>query len=142
MDLKIVEQSGTPTSFSLVAECNGQKCGYLDAKKIKVGGRVAYTVSYVSVSDDFQRRGIGTKLYEAAHAKACARRARLASTERHSWAKSNDFWNKQVCRGRAEVYAGKHPDTPVFVLKSCDIQSLSGLKKPKKALGRITRRRR
>ena len=137
MDLRIVEQSGTPTSFGLVAQCDGQKCGYLDAKKTTIGGRVAYTVSYISVSDDFQRKGIGTKLYEAAHAKACQRRARLASTERHSWAHSNDFWNKQICRNRVEIYAGKSPDMPVFVLKSCDTQSLSGLKKPKK-----TRRRR
>lgn len=130
MNLKIVEaDTGSSNQIRFDALCDGVLCGRIRAHKTKVSGRVVYTVSDVNVEERNQRRGVATKLYEAAHAGACSRRSRLASTARNAGAFSNDFWRKQEARGRVEVYPHKDPRLVKYVVSSCDTRDLSGLKK-------------
>ena len=126
--MKVVElDTGARNAIAFRAVCGEEVCGSLRAFRTTVRGRTVYTVARVDVSPEHQRKGIATRLYEAAHAEACRRRARLASTERNPGAHSNDFWRKQEARGRVEVSEGRFG--PVYVVSSCETRDLSGWKK-------------
>lgn len=112
-------ETGGRISFMFAALCNGSACGHISAHRLarKVGGRVVYGVDDVRVSETARRKGVGTKLYEAAANEACARRGRLASTNRLSEAHSNAFWEKQEAKGRAVRV--RQPGEHAFVLTDC-----------------------
>jgi hypothetical protein len=57
-------------------------------------------VSWVSVSPNYMRCGIGTRLYTVAAHAACKEGLRLASDDLRS-PFSQAFWEKQVAKGRA-----------------------------------------
>jgi GNAT superfamily N-acetyltransferase len=124
MDCTVEERdTGGKRSLEYYARCNGQHAGNILVVKTKVRGRVVWAVDTVSVYPQFQRRGVATKLYEAATAGACAKRGRLASVDRRPGAFSNDFWRKQAAKGRVEVFRGKRQ--PIYVLRDCSVRDLS-----------------
>lgn len=128
------EDTGGKTSFAFRAYCDGTVCGRIDVyrSRSKVGGKVAYAVKNVEVRDVARRKGVGTKLYEAAANEACQRRGRLASVGRNPGAYSNDFWEKQEAKGRA-VRVRRPGDQPAFVLVECPpkgrVADLSGIRR-------------
>lgn len=122
--------TGTRYGIAFKAECDGQACGRIEAHRMgrKVGGRVAYKVMRVDVDAEHRRKGVATKLYEAAANEACRRRSRLASTERNPGAHSIDFWRKQVAKGRAKAFPirGADPDRYTrYLLLDCPVTSLA-----------------
>ena len=145
MSIEIQLDTSSPHRFAFMAMCDGKMCGGISAHRAmdKVGGHVVYKVDDVQVLPTHRRKGIATKLYETAAAEACGRGARLASLERLSDAFSTQFWEKQVEKGRAiklrpprfcpaRQYLSKERVAECFsryVLKSCDIRDLSGLKR-------------
>lgn len=122
--------TGTRYGFAFEAVCDGQACGRIEAHRMgrKVGGRVAYKVMRIDVDIEYRRKGVATKLYEAAANEACRRRSRLASTERNPGAHSTDFWKKQVAKGRAKAIPvrGADPDRYTqYLLLDCPVTSLA-----------------
>lgn len=82
--------------------------GVIEACRYKRRGRVVYGVTRLYVGSGLRRRGLATKLYEAAARQACRERARLASIEREFGVHSTDFWKKQVAKGRAKRYSARY----------------------------------
>jgi len=128
--------TGTRYGIAFRAECNGSSCGRIEAhrKFSKVGGRVVYTVMRIDVDPEHRRKGVATKLYEAAANEACRRRARLASTERNPGAHSIDFWKKQVAKGRAKAFPIRGADEDRYtryLLLDCPVMDLSGARRPR-----------
>jgi GNAT superfamily N-acetyltransferase len=124
--------TGGRISIEFEATCDGRQCGRLTAHRTKVGGRVVYTVDRVDVHEPYRRQRVATRLYEAAHAEACRRRARLASTQRNPGAHSNDFWRKQIAKGRAELLPGQKTRNQYYqgiVITNCETWSLDGLRR-------------
>jgi len=85
-------------SFGFAVECDGDLVGFLETRK----GKGSWVVDGVYVDEPYQRRRIGTALYEKAAAEACRRGAPLASVSRSKGARSHDFWAKQLRKGRAK----------------------------------------
>ena len=114
------ENTGGKISFAYRAHCDDEVCGHIYAyrSKAKVGGKVVYVVKTIEVNESARRKGVGTKLYEAAANEACRRRGRLASVGRNPGAHSNDFWEKQEAKGRA-VRVRQPGGQPAFVLVEC-----------------------
>lgn len=83
--------------------CGGERVGAIMAARKKFAGKVRYAVFGVNVLEKARRQGIATRLYEAAAAEACRRRAPLASFERVGGGRSRAFWDKQMRKGRAKV---------------------------------------
>lgn len=128
--------TGSPRAFEFQAFLGGERVGSISAvrRNVKVGGRVVYAVHDVGVSAEARRKGIATKLYEAAAQEACRRRSRLASIDRLFSSHSRDFWHKQKTKGRVQEYPGKPvppgipPEaTPIYVLDCAFARDLSGL---------------
>lgn len=122
--------TGTRYGFAFEAECDGQSCGRIEAHKKfgKVGGKVVYAVMRVDVDAEHRRKGVATKLYEAAANEACRRRGRLASVERNPGAHSTDFWKKQVTKGRAKEFPIRGADQERYsryLLLNCPVVSLA-----------------
>jgi len=114
------EDTGGRISFAYRAHCDDAVCGHIYAcrSKAKVGGKVVYVVKTIEVDEKVRRRGVATKLYEAAANEACRRRGHLASVGRNPGAYSNDFWEKQEAKGRA-VRVRQPGGQPAFVLVEC-----------------------
>lgn len=132
--------TGAKNYFRFEAELGGEYVGAIVAAKARVGGRTVYSVRDVDVARAHRRKGIATKLYEAAAQEACRRRARLASIERLYGAHSHDFWAKQKAKGRVQELPGKPVPrdqpadayTPVYVLDCAFARDLSGPKRRKR----------
>lgn len=125
-------ETGARNTFAFAATCNGVACGRIDASRTDLRGRVVYRVGRVDVVESARRKGVATKLYEAAAAEACARRGRLASTERLPDAASNEFWEKQLRKGRADAFPIRGAEArryTRYVLKDCKQRDLSGLRR-------------
>jgi len=125
--------------YHLDAVCDGEECGILTLEEGVVARQVGrkvlkhpvLKVDEINVFAPFQRRGVATKLYEAAADLACEDGVQLASIYRLPWAKSNEFWAKQIAKGRATVWsrdpgANRHRDQ--IILNSC-VRDLSGVRK-------------
>jgi hypothetical protein len=69
-----------------------------------VQGRQVFQVEKAFMKGlEYERRGFGTKLYEALAQDACERGLPLASSHRYALSsKSRGFWDKQMRKGRAE----------------------------------------
>ena len=99
-----------------VTVCNEDVEGYHD-KVLSIIG--------IWVLDEYQRKGIGTKLYEEAAAIACEKGLPLASSP--DWARtkfSTGFWDKQLRKGRVTRI-----DEGVHVLKKtcgADLSEIEG----------------
>lgn len=109
MEIREVD-TGSGRELRFDAYIDGKRVGFIDAHRAakKIRGRVVYKVAHVDVNVGQRRKGVATKLYEAAAQEACRRRASLASTDRNPGAYSTDFWEKQVRKGRArEVRGGR-----------------------------------
>lgn len=104
--------------FSVTALCSKKYCGDLSVA-FEHGD---WIVANIFVKDDFRRKGVATKLYEAAAKEACKRGGTLASKERLSEG-SKGFWEKQLIKGRA-VKLGR-----LITLKDCEQLTLAGKKK-------------
>lgn len=130
-------ETGGKNSFHFEAWLEGHEVGGIQAFKTKVRGRTVYAIRDVNVRAEQRRRGIATKLYEAAAQEACRRRARLASTERLFTSRSRDFWAKQKAKGRVEELPGKPVPrgvdpaayTPIFILDCAFARDLSGARR-------------
>lgn len=118
---------GNADGFAFEALCDGRWCGEISAYRLlkRVRGRVVYTVGSIEVATSARRRGIATKLYEAAANEACRQRRRLASTNRSAGAYSNDFWQKQVAKGRARAVRRRYGMPPAYVLIDCPVTTLA-----------------
>jgi GNAT superfamily N-acetyltransferase len=140
----IQEDTGAKNTFAFRVVCEDVDVtpwpfiARLQAYRTKLRGRVVYTVGGVAVAPRFQRQGLATRLYEEAALEACRRRGRLASTARNPGAFSNEFWEKQLRKGRADALLQKTGTLSrvAFVLKECppkgaDID-LSGLRNVRK----------
>ena len=75
--------------------------GRLAGKLMLEDGPKFLAVQYIHVEDEFQRCGVGTRLYEKALAIACDYGKRLASDDSRTRF-SEGFWAKQVKKGRAQ----------------------------------------
>jgi hypothetical protein len=97
-------------------------------------GKKLWTVGAIEVST--KRKGIATKLYETAAKYVCSKGGALVSDYRLEDAFSNDFWKKQIKKGRARPaypYEGATFDERTPVVLSCRKASdLSGVRKPRK----------
>ena len=127
--------TGSKNSFQFDLLCEDAKgefgAGIIKAHKTKIAGKTRYVVDNVSVAESLQRKGWGTKLYEAAAAEACRRRAPLASKERTRGAKSIEFWAKQLRKGRAVILSKRsgleaREKAPVYSLECPAPASLAG----------------
>lgn len=103
---------------------------YLD-RGVRDGQRVM-KVRNIEVNPKHQRKGLATKLYQAAAKAACEEGRVLVSNDRQIGAHSNDFWLKQAAKGRA-IIDGCSKGQPVFVLRCFAANDLSGLRKKRKA---------
>lgn len=120
---------GGKNEFMFELVCGGKRQAAISAARKKISGKVRYFVTGVNVLEPFRRKGNATKLYEAAAAEACRRRAPLASYERVG-DMSRQFWAKQLRKGRATVLSKrggreKGEKAPVFSL-TCPATSLKG----------------
>lgn len=122
-DLRIKESGDKYATFT--AFCGDEECGFLNADLHPNEGMLK--VAGVFVEYPYLRRGVATALYEAAAQKACRHGVRLTSMSRLDGAKSTDFWDKQVARGRAEKIFLPGQRDAVYLLKNCET-SLSSLK--------------
>lgn len=123
---------GAKNAFQYEAKIDGVTVGRLLATKArtKVKGRVVYAITEVYVTKGARRQGVATALYEVAAKEACRRRSRIASVQRRTGAFSNEFWEKQAAKGRAEVHKMRAYADPVFVLRDCPPpRSLRGLRR-------------
>lgn len=93
---------GGKNEFFFELVCGGERQGAISAARKKIAGKVRFVVRGVNVLEPFRRKGIATKLYEAAAQEACRRRAPLASDERVG-EMSLEFWAKQMRKGRASI---------------------------------------
>lgn len=125
-------ETGSRIAFAFDAYLDGERVGSITGVRLndKIRGRVVYKVSNVKVAEGQRRRGVATKLYEAAAQEACRRRARLASLERRAMAYSHEFWRKQAAKGRAEVIERRN-EQPVYVLDCAFARDLSSLRRRK-----------
>lgn len=126
--------TGSKRAFEFQAYLDGERVGEIGVvrRNEKIGGRVVYAVHRVRVEEAARRKGIATKLYEAAAQEACRRRSRLASTGRDPKAHSHDFWAKQAAKGRAEVLPGRgERGQPVYILDCAFARDLSGARQGK-----------
>lgn len=122
-------ETGSRIAFAFDAYLDGERVGSIMGvrQNQKVRGRVVYKVSNVKVAEGQRRRGVATKLYEAAAQEACRRRSRLASLERRAMAYSHEFWQKQAAKGRAEVIERRNQQ-PIYVLDCAFARDLSALR--------------
>ena len=121
------EETGARDVLMFRATCDDAFCGQIDVyrRAARVGGRVVWPVNSVYVAPTHRRQGIAMKLYEAAAQAVCARRGRMASTNRSVGAHSHDFWAKQLAKGRAVAVRRKHGMQPTYILTSCPVGSLA-----------------
>lgn len=110
-------------STTFTAYCGDEECGEILVDLVPEQN--ALNVATIVVHPKFQRQGVATILYEAAAKKACEDGLRLMSTSRMPGAHSNDFWRKQVAKGRAEEVRDLR-QRPVYLLNHCET-SLAGL---------------
>lgn len=116
-DVEIREvDTGGKLSFEFVACVDGRRVGRIESTKRRGGG---YRVAVIHVQAPWRHQGVGTALYEAAAAEACRRRSRLFSDARNPNAFSNDFWEKQVEKGRAKVVGG-NAKMPTYALNKAE----------------------
>jgi GNAT superfamily N-acetyltransferase len=101
-----------------------KRIGGLSACLNLVGGREVFQVSLAFMNPGYDRRGFGTKLYEAAAQEACRRGWAFASSPRWALSQaSSGFWDKQISKGRAT----EDTKAKVIVLnRACD-SDLRGL---------------
>jgi GNAT superfamily N-acetyltransferase len=124
LEISIVEvDTGAKNAFEFEAHTSTQCLGYIKAHRTVASGRVIYVVDRIHVDEEWRRRGVGTKLYEAAAAEACRRRGVLASLERDPNAHSHDFWFKQYQMGRAEILGERFRRFPRYALRRDDCPS-------------------
>jgi GNAT superfamily N-acetyltransferase len=121
---------GSKNEFMFELVCNGERQAGIHAARKKISGKVRYVVRGVNVLKPFRRKGLATKLYEAAAQEACRRRAPLASDERVG-EMSRQFWDKQMRKGRAVVLSKRGgyergEKAPVFSLTCPAPSSLKG----------------
>jgi len=117
----LAQEGGDNEEFR--AYCDGTSCGLL-----KVQSRDGFVeVSSIAVISAFQRQHVATRLYEAAHRWSCNRGKTLISTTRIARAHSNDFWDKQLRKGRAVVIEDNdEPHNRKIAIRNCDVFSLDG----------------
>lgn len=134
--------AGTLTVTRMTTErlCHQDKdarCSRRFGRPTLVGDTNVRLVESVFTPDFGRRRGIATKLYEAAAKDACRAAEPLVSAFRITGARSNDFWKKQHAKGRATVIgtvamdAGQRP-IPMYALDCAKGTSLSGVKKKRR----------
>ncbi len=128
--VRVLPRDDGPREFGFVAVCAEDVCGGITVSEQTFRGERVAKVEGIRVDATRRRTGIATKLYEAAHREACARGLRLASLERNPKAFSNDFWHKQVAKGRATEVAT--PGGAAYVINGCDVTSLARIKRRKK----------
>jgi GNAT superfamily N-acetyltransferase len=126
---------GAKNQFMYELVCGGERQAAISAARMKVAGKVRYVVTGVNVLESFRRKGLATRLYEAAAGEACRRRAPLASRERVG-GMSRHFWAKQMRKGRAVVLSKRGgyesgDKAPVFSL-TCPPTSLKGIRRNRK----------
>lgn len=90
-----------PSSAVYEAVENGERIGCIRID----GGGGDVSVHYTHVRGDHQRRGVATKLYEAAARGACKRFGLPLSSDVDLQTGSRGFWEKQVRKGRAHYDA-------------------------------------
>jgi len=119
-----------PPRWMLTARCGGIDCGFMTLDEARVLGQSVLAVDMISVYPDFQRQGVATKLYENAADLACENGHNLASVFRLPDAKSNEFWTKQIAKGRASIWSrgNEGSNTDRIVLNFCE-RDLSGVRK-------------
>lgn len=122
------ENTGARNVLMFRATCDGEFCGQIDVYRRTgpIGGRVVWPVNAIFVATAQRRKGVATKLYEAAAQAVCKRRGHMASTNRSTGAHSHDFWQKQVAKGRARVVRRRHGAQPAYILTSCPVTTLAG----------------
>jgi GNAT superfamily N-acetyltransferase len=96
------------------------KASGIDARTGKRFKGAVWGVSSLYVDPIYRRRGVATSLYEAAALFACKKRGRLASISRNPGAHSEDFWKKQLLKGRAFAVVRRGAAQDIFVLDVCD----------------------
>lgn len=89
----------------LRAYINGERAAAMNLAEAFVRDDAVLVVENVIVKDEYQRCGIGTKLYERAMQLACADGIQLASDEIRS-DQSEGFWKKQLSKRRAKCIRG------------------------------------
>lgn len=112
-----------PRRLAISAYCDDRECGQITIARGDVLSGVSdqpldehlFVVEGIYVEDQFQRAGVGTRLYEAAAAFACANGGALATNHRMKGAHSIDFWRKQIQKGRATTI-WRHPKDARFNL--------------------------
>lgn len=141
MSYTITKSNPFSASIAFEAQVDGKRVGSIYLDRRTRDGQKVMKVRNVEVDRAHQRKGIATKLYQAAARAACDEGRPLVSDERTTGAHSNDFWLKQAYKGRA-IMDGCKDGKPVFVLRCFAADDLSGVKKPTKRTSNKTKRRR
>lgn len=71
-----------------------------------------FFVGTVDTADHAKREGLATRAYEAMANYVCSRGGVLVSNSRMPGAKSNDFWKKQIEKGRARIVDSPRDGNP------------------------------
>lgn len=123
--MKIVRRGGKYIAYEA-----GSVVGQLRVYPTAIGAREQpiTAIGGVEVVESHRRRGVMTRLYERAARDACRDGRPLASVERFAGAKSNDFWRKQVTKGRATKHRGQGYDGQTAYVLRCPVSDLSGLR--------------
>jgi len=104
-------------------------------------GVKVWRVSSIDTEAAAQRKGLATRLYEEAAKHVCARGGVLISNNRLPGAKSQDFWWKQVQKGRARrVGEGEFVHASV-VLDCAHAGDLSGVAKRRRVKRKQVKRK-
>jgi hypothetical protein len=114
--LTLTLKKGTKTAGFIRAKVGGSE---------RFGVPASVIVNNIHVEQAFRRKLVGTRLYELAASFACNRDLPLVSALRTEGAKSNDFWEKQLRKGRAKII-GQIQGDPVYELDCGQADDLSG----------------
>lgn len=123
-----VESEDISSEFTMTAKCSRKFCGIIAV----AFDRGLWDVRDIHVPIEWRRKGVATKLYEEAAKEACYRGGKLASTARVPLSYSNNFWEKQLIKGRASR-KGK-----TYIIETCPPPALNGSRvRPKRRKGML-----
>jgi GNAT superfamily N-acetyltransferase len=111
--------------FRLSARISGQQVGYVGVTRYVVSdarqealAHPAMQISRIFVEPEYRKRGVATRLYEAAAKLSCKKyNLPLASDETRS-PEADSFWRKQAAKGRARAVP-ETEDTGDYYILSC-----------------------
>lgn len=96
-------------------------------------GLAAGQVYEIGVKPSAQRRGVATKMYEAAAKELCRRFNVPLRSDAARTNEADAFWKKQLRKGRAEEFNTSHPDRSIrqesYRLKCPAPESLDGTRR-------------